>query len=284
MTTLGVFIVDDEPLARRRLTLMLREFPGVTLLGASDGGADALDRVAALKPDVLLLDIKMPEMDGFELSRRLDPRSPPAVIFVTAFNHHALQAWDQGAAAAYLLKPVGLARLRAALERAAAQLRARDAEDRIAELTQVLQSLRAQGPPEPSPFVQEFWSLKHGSRVRIRTDQVFLIESERDYVRLHSHDGGTVLIRQTLARTAERLDPQQFIRIHRSAVVRIERISTVRQGPYGATQVVLDNGMARAVGRSYAPALRRALRRRVETDHRPAAHLERTPCNPQLTP
>lgn len=260
MTSLSVFIVDDEPLARRRLTLMLRELPGVRLLGESDGGADALTRIAALKPDVLLLDIKMPELDGFELSRRLDPQAPPAVIFVTAFNHHALHAWDHGAAAAYLLKPVGMARLREALARAGAQLRARDAEERIAELTQILRNLRAQAPAEPSPYIQEFWSLKHGARVRIWTDQVDLIDAESDYVRLHTRDGAGVLVRQTLSRTAAQLDPAQFVRIHRSAIVRIERIATVRHGPHGAMQVVLDNGLVRPVGRNYAPALRRVLR------------------------
>lgn len=262
MTSLGVFIVDDEPLARRRLTLMLREVAGVRLLGESDGGADTLARIATLKPDVLLLDIKMPELDGFELSRRLDSLSPPVVIFVTAFNHHALQAWDHGGAAAYLLKPVGLARLRAALGRAGAQLRARDAEERIAELTQILQNLRAQAPAEPSPYVQEFWSLGHGARVRIRTDRVFLIDSESDYVRLHTSDGAAALVRQTLTRTAAQLDPERFIRIHRSTIVRIERISTVRQGPNGAMQVVLDNGIVRAVGRIYAPSLRSLLKSR----------------------
>lgn len=259
MTPLSVFIVDDEPLARRRLALMLRELPGVRLIGESDGGFEALEHLDTLKPDVLLLDIKMPEMDGFELARRLDHDAPPVIIFVTAYNHHALRAWDESGAAAYLLKPVGLARLRTALARARAQRRARDAEDRIAELTAILQSLRAEPAPEPSPYVQAFWSLKRGARVRVRTDQVFLIDAESDYVRLHSDDGASTLLRQTMARTAAQLDPRKFHRIHRSTIVRLERVTAVRQAAYGAVQVMLDNGMIRAVGRSYLPGLRQVL-------------------------
>ncbi len=263
MTPLSVFIVDDEPLARRRLALMLAEIPGVRLLGESAGGADALARIAGLKPDVLLLDIKMPELDGFELSRRLDPRALPALIFVTAFNQHALQAWDHAAAAAYLLKPVGLSRLRAALARAGAQLRARDADERIDELTAILRNLRNGSPGEPSPYAQEFWTLRHGARVRVRVDEVFLIDSESDYVRLHTGDGAGILVRQTLTATASKLDPDQFVRIHRSTIVRIDRIGAVRQGAGGALQVVLDNGLVRPVGRNYAPAVRSLLKSRT---------------------
>ncbi len=259
MNPLSVFIVDDEPLARRRLTLMLRELPEVRLVGESDGGADALGRLAELQPDILLLDIKMPEMDGFELARRLAPQAPPAIIFVTAYDHHALRAWDETGAAAYLLKPVGLGRLRTALARAGVQQRGRDAEERIAELTTILQSLRARAAPEPTPLTEAFWSVARGVRLRTRVDEVVLIDAEGDYVRLHTEDGATVLVRQTLAATADKLDPQAFLRIHRSTIVRRDRVRAVRYANPGAMQLVLDNGIVRAVGRSYLPTVRRTL-------------------------
>lgn len=259
--TLKVFLVDDEPLARRRLTLMLRELPDLTVVGESDGGEEALANIAALKPHVLLLDINMPGLDGFELSGMLQGPSPPAIIFVTAFKHHALRAWEEEDASAYLLKPVSFKRLGAALARARTQLRARDAEERVAELTGILRTLRAE-PPAASPYDTEFWAQRHGALVRLKTARITWVEAERDYVRLHATDG-SMLLRETITNMLTRLDPEIFVRIHRSSIVRLADIEAVQQGVNGALRVVLASGVTRPVGRTYASHLRAIMRSRM---------------------
>lgn len=262
MMMLRVLIVDDEPLARRRNATMLRHIDGVEIVGEAQDGDEAIRMIHELTPDVVLLDIRMPGMNGFECLTRLEPARVPIVIFVTAFDHFAVKAFDVSAVD-YLLKPVGFDRMRAAVERARNALLSRDADTRMAEMTGVIHALR--GEPDEKPAAQtfetEFWVPRRGEFVRVPAAQLDWIEAERDYVRLHLR-GESLLLRETMAGMESRLDPGLFLRVHRSAIVRQSLISAIRQGGYGSIRLALNTGIEVPIGRTYAAKVRQLLARR----------------------
>jgi len=256
---LRVLIVDDEALARRRLATMLRQAVDVEIAGEAADGDEALRLTAERAPDVLLLDVKMPGRSGFDLLPLLGGSGAPAVIFVTAFNHYAVKAFEV-AAVDYLLKPVSFDRLRAALDRARELLRSRDAEARAAEMAQVIDALRRGATADEAPrFEDEFWVQRRAEYVRVPVARLDWIEAERDYVRLHAGPEA-YLLRDTIGGLDERLDPAVFVRVHRSAIVRRERIVAIRQAGYGAIKVALSTGVEVPVGRTYARKVRALLR------------------------
>ncbi|RJF90210.1 LytR/AlgR family response regulator transcription factor [Sphingomonas cavernae] len=263
---LRILIVDDELLARRRLTTMLRDIVDVEIVGEAADGDVALDLVREKAPDVVLLDIKMPGRNGFDLLPLLEGPDIPVIIFVTAFNHYAVRAFEVSAVD-YLLKPVAFDRMREALERARATLRSRDAQSRIAEMAEVLSALRDNPGIEPQGAVleREFWVQRRGEYVRVPIAQIEWVGAERDYVRLHAGNDA-YLMRETMNRIEERLDPATFIRVHRSALVRRQIITAIRQAGYGALKVVLSNGTEVSVGRTYAPGIRDLLNRKSSID------------------
>jgi len=256
---LRTLIVDDEPLARRRIATMLRQIVGVEIVGEAEDGDTALDMIRALAPDVVLLDVKMPGTDGFELLPLLEGPVVPVVIFVTAFNHYATRAFEVSAVD-YLLKPVAFDRMRAAMERARGELASRDAEGRIAEMAAVIAALRDNPVDRPakSAFESEFWVQRRGEFVRIPVSHLDWVGAERDYVRLHVGND-VFLMRETMGGMAERLDPALFMRVHRSAVVRSTLVAAIRQAGYGAIKLALVNGIEVPVGRTYAPRVRQLL-------------------------
>jgi DNA-binding LytR/AlgR family response regulator len=256
---LRTLIVDDEPLARRRIATMLRQIVGVEIVGEAEDGDTALDLVRTLAPDVILLDVKMPGTNGFDLLPLLDGPVVPVVIFVTAFNHYATRAFEVSAVD-YLLKPVAFDRMRDAIERARTALISRDAEGRIAEMAAVIAALRDNPPERPakSAFESEFWVQRRGEFVRVPVARLDWVGAERDYVRLHAEDD-VFLLRETMAGMESRLDPALFIRVHRSAVVRRTLVSAIRQAGYGAIKLALVNGVEMPVGRTYATRVRQLL-------------------------
>lgn len=255
MNSMRVLAVDDEALALRRLELQFERVPGAELVGMARNGRDAIEAVQRLKPDVMLLDIKMAGMDGFEVVEALNGSYAPRIIFVTAYDQFAARAFDTEAVD-YIVKPIELGRLRAAIERARLSLEAEDAQARIAELNQVVAALREQARPgDRKRFEKDIWAERRGDFVPVRVADIHWIAAERDYVRLHTIDG-SYLLRETISNMEARLDPEQFIRIRRSALVRIERIASIRRQGYGDFRVQLTNSEELRAGRTYIRKIR----------------------------
>jgi DNA-binding LytR/AlgR family response regulator len=254
MTVLRVLIVDDEPLARRRLEILLRDQAEVELVGAASDGVAARRMIGELNPDVVLLDIKMPGLTGLELLDALG-EAAPIVVFVTAFDRFALDAFER-AAFDYLLKPVEPARLTASLARAREALAERAAAERVQELEEILHNLRSGPAPAPavSPFERDIWIQERGGRISLPVAAIDWVAAERDYVRIHA-GARSFLVRQSIGALAARLDPALFLRVHRSSLVRADRIVRVRHAA-GRGSVMLSTGAEIAVSRRHMGALK----------------------------
>lgn len=232
MQTLRTLIVDDEPLAIERLQILAGQQDGIALVGTASDGASALRMVDALAPDLVLCDIAMPDLDGLAVAAAIELLdNPPAVVFVTAFDRYAVAAFDV-AAVDYLLKPVSPDRL----ARALARVREWGATERA--------------PKQKSKWISEFWVQNRGEMLRIDADQVDLIEAERDYMRLHV-GGRSWLIHQTIKSLEARMNPDQFMRIHRSKMIRRDGIVGLKHHGDGAWSVDLGEGGAHRIGRTY---------------------------------
>lgn len=231
---LRILVVDDEPLAVERLQLLLARCEGVALVGTAADGEAAVRIAEAVKPDLLLLDIAMPGMDGIDVARALAASSvDPAIVFVTAFDNFALAAFDV-AAVDYLMKPVDQERLSRALERARRQF-ANGRQTRTSE---------------PSRYVEEFWVPDNSGLVRIAAGDIDRITAERDYMRLHV-GGRSWLIYRTIAKLEEELDPELFIRVHRSVILRRDTITGLTRDPVGHWAARTRAGDEVRIGRSY---------------------------------
>jgi two-component system LytT family response regulator/two-component system response regulator AlgR len=253
---LRVLIVDDEPLARRRLEILLRELPDVQLAGAAADGVAASRLIETLAPDVVLLDIKMPGRTGLEVLDGLaaEPATKtPIVVFVTAFDRFAIDAF-QRAAFDYLLKPVEPQRLSAALARARTALSERAAADRTRELEEILANLRSGADEPASPFMRSLWIAERGGRCCLAVAAIDWIAAERDYVRIHIGPK-SYLIRQSIGGLEAKLDPAEFLRVHRSSLVRKDRIVRIRHAA-GRGAVVLSTGAEVPVSRRHMGAIK----------------------------
>jgi two-component system response regulator AlgR len=229
---LRTLIVDDEPLAVERLQILCARIPGITLVGTAADGAGALRLIESLSPDLLLLDIQMPGMDGMAVAQALAKRDTrPAMIFVTAFDQFAVAAFDV-AAVDYLLKPVEADRL----ERAVARMR-----DRTGDAAPVAPA---------SPWTREFWVPHRSGIVRIAAGDIDLVEAERDYMRLHVGPR-SFLLHETITELERQLDPALFVRLHRSTLVRRDRIAGFRHNGAGTWEAQLRDGRWLRVGRTY---------------------------------
>jgi DNA-binding LytR/AlgR family response regulator len=259
---LRILAVDDEPLALTRVRLLLERIPQVELVGTALSGPDALQLVEDLRPDVLLLDIRMTGQDGFQVIEKLSGPYVPQIIFVTAFDQFATKAFDVGAVD-YVLKPVEFGRLAAALQRARRSLEAIDANDRMDELRQVVAALREQArATESKRYEREIWAEHRGEFVRIMVSDLDWISAERDYVRLHAQ-GQSYLLREAISNLEARLDPELFIRVRRSALARIDRVTGIRKAGYGDFRVLMNGGTEIRVGRTYVQKVRSLIGPRI---------------------
>ena len=229
---LRTLVVDDEAMAIERMQVLLSRIEGINLVGTASTGGQALRLIEALSPDLILLDISMPGLDGIGVAGAIESMPQrPTIVFVTAFDQYAVTAFEVQAAD-YLLKPVDTARLVRAVER--------------------VRDLRSRGAHRAptSHYATEFWVPHRSEIVRIDADSIDMVEAERDYMRLHTGER-SYLIHQTIKELERRLDPAQFIRIHRSKIVRRDRIRGLIHLGYGVWAVDLGDGAEHRIGRTY---------------------------------
>ncbi|MCR5876159.1 LytTR family DNA-binding domain-containing protein [Phenylobacterium sp. J426] len=237
--------------------MLLAEIENVEIVGQAADGEEALAVLETAPVDIVLLDIKMPGLSGLELLSRFKA-APPAFVFITAYSRFAVDAFEL-APTDYLLKPVSIERLRQALTRGRAEIESRRAAQRLAELEAAL----ARGAPEEADedgFLTEVWVKARGERVRLHLDAVDWIEAEGDHIRVHS-GGRSFLLRLSIRQLEQRLDPRHFVRVHRSALVRAERIVRVARAEGGQAVLTLETGAEVPVSRRYAPRLKQLARR-----------------------
>lgn len=247
-------VVDDEPAARDALHALLAEEPRVTVIGEARNGDEAVEQVRALRPDLLLLDVQMPDRDGFGVLDALGDDVPPGVVFVTAHDEHALRAFEVHALD-YVLKPFGRPRLRAAVRRAVRRLDAEDAWSLRHTLAALVRGRRATaegGGLETDAIAAPITRLavrRNDRTLLVDVEDVDWIEAVGDYVRLHTARG-VHLLADRMHALEERLDPARFLRIHRSTIVNLARVRAVQRADDGGGIIHLDSGVQLRVARN----------------------------------
>jgi two-component system, LytTR family, response regulator len=233
--TIRALIVDDEPLARQRVRLLLGEEPDVEVIGESEDGFAAVDQIGATRPDLLFLDVQMPDMDGFEVLRRVPPALLPVVIFTTAYDQHALRAFEVHALD-YLLKPFKPTRFKEAVQRARDLI----ANTHAGVAARGLLSLLGQ-TPAPAGQLTRLAVKTPGKVTFVELDQIQAIEAAGKYAVVHVGQANHVL-RETMSSLESHLPPQRFLRISRSVIVSIDQIQELQPLFKGENLVVLKNG------------------------------------------
>lgn len=237
-------IVDDEPLARDRVKRFLRDEHDIRIVGECGNGTEAIEAITGQKPDLVFLDIQMPEKNGFEVVKALDPQSMPSIIFVTAYDQYALQAFDVHALD-YLLKPFNRERL----HRAVAHARDHIEHKSLGNLDERLASLIADIRCEKK-YLERLVVKSVGRVFFLKTDEIDWIEAAGNYVKLHT-GRESHMIRETMNGIEAKLNPDKFLRIHRSTVVHIDRIKELHPMFSGDYAVILRNGTELALSRNY---------------------------------
>jgi two-component system LytT family response regulator len=253
-------IVDDEPLARRNLRLLLEKDPQIEILEECRNGREAVKSIEQHAPDLVFLDIQMPEMDGFDVLENVGPEGMPAVVFVTAFDQYALKAFEVHALD-YLLKPYDDTRFLQALQRAKGQIESREinkVSKRLLALLEERESLREVTTRKPS-YLKRLMVKLANRVVLLKVDEIDWIEADGNYAKLHigpkSH-----LLREKMHDLEKQLDPDKFVRIHRSIIVNLNRIKELQPHFNGDYIVVLDNGRQLRLSRSRREQLESKLR------------------------
>ena len=245
-------VVDDEPLARDMIREMLAEDSEVEIVAECVNGREAVDAIKSQRPDLVFLDIQMPELGGFEVLESLDPQSTPYVIFVTAYDQYAVRAFEVHAFD-YLLKPFDHERFDAAWQRVKDQIKLDQTGERDRHILALLEELKT-GPRHLERLV-----IKNGGRVFfLNVQDVHCIESEGNYVRVYDNQKG-YLLRETISSLEGQLDPKQFLRIHRSAIVKIDRIKEMQPWFHGEYRIIMENGKQLALSRNYRSNLQEAV-------------------------
>ncbi|HET6329497.1 MAG TPA: LytTR family DNA-binding domain-containing protein [Holophagaceae bacterium] len=245
MTSFRVLVVDDEPLARERLTHFLSAERDMELMGEAGSGPEALRLLKADPPDLLLLDIQMPGMSGLDLLRAVGPLAMPPTIFITAYDRHALEAFEL-CALDYLLKPCERERFQSSLDRVR-RLRSEGKERGFqSQMETLLASLRAEAPAR----LERLFVRVGDTQRLVRVEDVRWIEAQDNYVRLHLASE-VHLVRQTLSSLETRLDARRFRRIHRSTLVNLDYMKEIQPWFNGELAAVLQDGTTLAISRSY---------------------------------
>ncbi|MGH9384508.1 MAG: LytR/AlgR family response regulator transcription factor [Vicinamibacterales bacterium] len=250
--TIRALVVDDQPMARERLVSLLAAEPDVVLAGAAASGLEAIDRIRQTSPDLVFLDLQMPELDGFGVIERIGVDHMPPTVFVTAYDEHAVRAFEVQALD-YLLKPFGRQRFQSALQRARRHLERIEAGSLATRLAAVLRSIRT---PAQSG---ERLLIKRGGRVSfVEIDQIDWVEADGNHVHIHVGAESYVL-RETMASLLGRIGESRFFRIHRSRIVNLGQIKELRIASGADYEVVMRGGQRLRLSRLYREALQRQL-------------------------
>ncbi len=242
--TIRVLIVDDEPLARQRLRDLLADEPDVEVAAECGDGGQAVMAIESLKPDLVLLDVQMPELDGFDVIEAVGADLMPPTLFVTAHDQHALRAFEVHALD-YLLKPFDRKRFEVAMARARAWMGRSAPTDRPDRMASLLDEVQESRPPMDRILVR---SGDH--HLLLKTSDIQWIEAEDNYIRLHV-DGTSHLVRMTMGAVLRRLDPTRFKRVHRSSIVNLDFGKELRPWFHGDYQVLLADGTKLTMPRTY---------------------------------
>lgn len=264
-----VMLVDDEPLAIRGLKLRLDAFPEIEVIGECANGREAVKDIKAKSPDLVFLDIQMPGLDGFGVVRALIGAPAPLIVFVTAYDKYAIDAFEANALD-YLVKPVDEERLKDAIHRAREAIKTRAAASRESRLVELLASLGEEDRDQIKELIQdpnwtskerysERLSFKDGTKVvMLNADDIDWIDAAGDYMCIHAA-GKTHIIRETMKTLQQRLDPARFQRIHRSAIVNVKKVKELHPHSNGEYFVILENGSELKLSRSYKEVVARFL-------------------------
>jgi two-component system, LytTR family, response regulator len=252
VTIIRTLVADDEPIARAHVIALLRDEPDIEVVAECCNGSEAAAAIGQTSPDLLFLDIQMPELDGFELIRAVGTGRAPAVVFVTAYDEYALRAFEVRALD-YLLKPFSVDRFRSALAHARAQLSHRHATTIGRQLLDLLPSIT-----RPAPHRDRLVVKSSGRIYFVRITDIDWCEAAGNYVRLHV-GSQTHLVRDTMAHVESDLDPTQFVRIHRSAIVNVDRIQELQSSFGGEYIVLLRDGTRLTLSRGYREGLQARL-------------------------
>jgi two-component system, LytTR family, response regulator len=269
VSRIRTLLVDDEQLARRGLELRLAAAPDVEIVGECANGREALERVATLAPDLMFLDIQMPGLSGFDVLARLPQDSMPVVVFVTAFDRYAIDAFE-ARALDYLLKPVDDARLEQALGRVREHLGERAALKRHARMLGLLADVRGAGELDPETLLArvatpasrfpEMLAIRTGRDVvRVSSSAIDWIDAAGDYMCIHV-GSATHVLRGTMKELEASLDPAVFQRVHRSAIVNLQRVRKLRPHTNGEYFLTLDGGQQLKLSRTHRDAVELLLR------------------------
>lgn len=248
-------IVDDEPLAREKLRGFLESESDIEVIAECRDGAEALITIDQEKPDLVFLDVQMPELDGFEVLDHLDRTHIPTVIFVTAYDQYALKAFEVHAVD-YLLKPFDRERFRDALNRARIELERQQVSGMKRHLEALLEDIESRRSKYPDRLVVK----TSGRVVFLKVAEIDWVDAAGNYVKLHTGNE-SLLLRETMGRIEQRLDPRQFLRIHRSTIVNIEGIRELQQQFHGDYVVILKSGQRLTLSRSYRDKIQELLER-----------------------
>jgi len=247
-------IVDDEALARARLASMLAEIPAVQVIGEADGGSAAVQAIVDRRPELVFLDVQMPGLDGFGVLRCTAGAHRPVVVFVTAHDEHAIRAFDMHAAD-YLLKPVSSARLREAVRRAVERVRISPPADNDRAIDTLLAGV------QETSIVDARLPVKGvDGTILVKIAEISWIEADGDHLLLHAGDVVHTL-RESMANVEERLRPFRFLRVHRSAIVNLQSVTSVEPIAKGDYYLVLRDGTKVRSGRNYRAEVQALIRR-----------------------
>ncbi|NNE34347.1 MAG: response regulator transcription factor [Rhodothermales bacterium] len=251
--SLRVLIVDDEPLARDTLRLLLESHGDVEIVGECGDGLEAIETIRSERPDVVFLDVQMPGCNGFEVVERVGPQNMPITVFATAYDSYALKAFD-ASALDYLLKPFDDERFEMALERAREAVGQRDDDEIRNKLEALIRRDR------DAPFLSRIMVKSRDSVTFVNVDEIQWVESAGDYVTLKTHDKSH-LIRETMTGLEDKLDPSRFVRIHRSTIVNLDYVKELKPYFHGDYIVYMNSGKELKLSRRYWDRVEAAINR-----------------------
>lgn len=241
-------IVDDEPLARKFIRRMLEDDQEVQIVGECGNGSDAVAAISEQTPDLVFLDVQMPEMDGFSVLEALGVERLPEIVFTTAYEQYAIRAFELHALD-YLLKPFDQARFNDTMKHSKERLRTRQLEDGRLQIGALLENVKRR-----SKYLDRLIVRAEGRITFLKTDDITWIEADDKYVHLHTRKAAQ-MVRQTLSAMETQLDPARFLRIHRSAIINVERIQELQPMLGGQHVVVMEDGTRLTLSRNYTDRL-----------------------------